>query len=364
MKNRQFLLVEPIAKTPYPPLGLLKISSMLKQRHSNCKVFHQVGNLVPAGLTSPQTIYITSLFTWDMDKVIDSVHYYQRRFPNARIRIGGIAASLLPDYVYSKTGIKPHQGIMKTAESCQPDYSLTFGRKVKSSISFTSRGCVRNCKFCNVNTLEPEFFVKNNWVKDIDENLPAITFWDNNWLASPSIVADCEKLQRIGKRVDFNQGLDARLFDNDRAKLLSTINLDPVRFAFDSIKYEKSVLKAIRLAKKHFSREIRVYALYNFKDTPEDFFHRIDLLNKEGVLAFPMEYREASPSQTKFPGKHWNTHILRGLKLSLLFYYRRGMITESRSSFTSFYGKTPKQFVDKLYDVYWYDKSSRKKSIN
>ncbi len=29
--NKEFLLVEPVAKTPYPPLGLMKISSMLKQ---------------------------------------------------------------------------------------------------------------------------------------------------------------------------------------------------------------------------------------------------------------------------------------------------------------------------------------------
>jgi hypothetical protein len=364
VKNKQYLLVEPVAKTPYPPLGLMKISSMLKRRHRGCEVFQTVGNSIPQGLYTPKLIYITSLFTWDADKVVESILYYKRKFPNAKIRVGGIAASLIPDYFHEKTGIKPHIGLLKTAESYAPDYSMNFGRKIKSSISFTSRGCVRNCKFCNVRTLEPDFYVKNNWEKDIDDNLPAITFWDNNWLSSPNIESDCGKLNKIGKRVDFNQGLDARLFDDDRAKLLSTINLNPIRFAFDDIRYEESILKAIRLAKKLFSSEIRVYVLYNFKDTPEDFFHRINLLNKEGVLAFPMEYREASPSKTKFPGKHWNTHLLRALKLSLLFYYRRGMITESRKSFTSFYGKTPKQFIDKLYEVYWYDKNSRKKSKN
>lgn len=364
MKNKHFLLVEPVSKTPYPPLGLMKISSMLKHRESDCKVFQTVGNVIPQGLFDPDTIYVTSLFTWDADKVVDSVLHYQRKFPRSTIQVGGIAASLIPDYIYSKTGVKPHLGLLKSAESFAPDYAMNFGRKMKSSISFTSRGCIRNCKFCNVRTLEPEFYIKNSWEKDIDKELPAITFWDNNWLASPNVEADCENLRRIGKPVDFNQGLDARLLDNDMAKLLSKIRLSPVRFAFDNIAHEKSVLNAIRLAKKHLSTDIRVYVLYNFTDTPEDFFHRIHLLNKEGVLAFPMEYREASPNQAKIPGKNWNTHILRGLKLSLLFYYRKGIITKSRSSFSSFYGRTPKQFLDKLYEVYWYDKNSRKKNSN
>lgn len=360
----QFLLVEPVAKTPYPPLGLLKISTMLRRRHRGCGVFQSVGNNLPPGLRNPKSIYITSLFTWDCNKVIDSIQYYQLNFPKARIHVGGIAASLVPEYIYTQTGIKPYIGILKSAEVCPPDYSLTFDRKITSSISFTSRGCLRDCKFCNVRTLEPEFFVKNNWEKDIDANLPAITFWDNNWLASPNVRSDCEKLKKIGKKVDFNQGLDARLFDNDKAKLLSTIKLDPVRFAFDNIAYEKSILKAIKVAKIYFTGEIRVYVLYNFEDTPEDFYHRIDLLNTEGVLAFPMEYRPPTEETRKVPGYHWDTYLLRAMKLTLLFYYRKGMITESRESFLDIYGRTPKEFKSRLYDIYWYDKKLRRKERN
>lgn len=360
----EFLLVEPVAKTPYPPLGLMKISTMLKRRYKGCKVFDQVGAGIPIGLSNPREIYITSLFTWDNDKVLNVIDYYQRRFPKTVINVGGIAASLRPEYIYSKSGIKPHIGLLEKAESCTPDYSLSFGRKHVSSITFASRGCVRKCKFCNVKTLEPRFFTKNDWEKDISPDLPSITFWDNNWLASPNFKSDCEKLYKIGKRVDFNQGLDARLYDEDKARLLSKINLDPVRFAFDDISYEQDVLRAIRLAKKVSNREIRVYVLYNFMDTPEDFFHRINLLNKEQVLAFPMEYRRPTEDKVKFPGPHWNTSLLRAMKLSLLFYYRKGMITESRQSFVSFYGKNPKRFIAKLYEIYKYDKSLRKKEKN
>ena len=353
---RQFLLVEPVAKTPYPPLGLMKISTYLKRRRKPCEVFNTVGDKIPSRLSKPLEIYVTSLFTWNLDKTIKCVQFYLDRFPRAKIHIGGIAASLLPDHIAAATGISPHVGLFEKAESYPPDYTMSFNRKVNASITFTSRGCPRKCRFCNVSTLEPEFFVKTNWERDICPDLPKIVFWDNNWLASPSFSSDCDKIKKLGKTVDFNQGLDARFYKESVAKEMSALKFDPIRFAFDDISHEPYVLRAIKLAKKYAQTEIRVYVLYNYKDTPEDFFKRISLLNRHGVLAFPMEYRKPTAARTRFPGPHWDTALLRGLKLSLIFYYRRGMITASRKSFQSIYGKTPKQFVSKLYQIYEYDK--------
>jgi hypothetical protein len=198
--------------------------------------------------------------------------------------------------------------------------------------------------------------VKDRWRDDVSDDLPRIQVWDNNFLASPGWREDCETLASLGKWVDFNQGLDARLFTASAAKAMSELKLEAVRFAFDSLGYEKSVVRAVELAKKHVRAEVRVYVLYNYRDTPEDFYYRIDLLNRLGALTFPMEYRQPIASATKFPGRHWNKPLLRALKLSLMYYYRRGMITESRKSFRSIYGRTAKRFVEKLYEIYEYDK--------
>ena len=357
---KQFILVEPNANTPYPPLGLMKIASFLKWRYKGCRVFNVVGNEVPHGVSQPHAIYITSLFTWNLKKVVESVQFYADRFPRAKIYVGGIAASLLPDYIRNQTGISPHIGVMDEAETFPPDYSMSFKRTIKASITFASRGCPRQCRFCSVKVHEPEFIVRNDWGKDVYEKFPRIIFWDNNWLASPNFSVDCDKIRRIGKIVDFNQGLDARFYDKSVANHLGDLKINPIRFAFDDVNSERYVLRAIKLAKEHSKAEIRVYVLYNFTDTPEDFYYRISLLNKNRVLAFPMEYRKPIPSQTKFPGLHWNTAILRALKLSLIFYYRKGMITESPKSFYSIYGKTPKEFVSKLYEIYEYDKHLKK----
>jgi len=222
----------------------------------------------------------------------------------------------------------------------------------------------RRCRFCTVSKLEPEFSVKNNWEKDISPKLPHIIFWDNNWLASPNWKIDCEKIKKLNKTIDFNQGLDARLYNEEVAKELASIKIDPIRFAFDNISIENKVVRAIKLAKKFSKKEIRIYTLYNFQETPEDLYYRINLINKMGEYAFPMEYRRPNASKIKFPGPHWNVSLLRGLKLSLIFYYRKGMITESRKSFHSIYGKTPKQFIIKLYDIYEYDKKLKRKSTS
>jgi hypothetical protein len=262
--------------------------------------------------------------------------------------------------VEKTTGIRPHVGLFEKAENYPPDYSLSFGRKINSSLTFTSRGCPRRCRFCNVGTIEPDFFVKTNWEKDICQELPRIVFWDNNWLASPNFSSDCEKIRKIGKSIDFNQGLDARLYTEPIAKEMKDIRIDPIRFAFDDISYETHILRAIKLAKKYAKTEIRVYVLYNYKDSPEDFYYRASLLNKHEVLTFPMQYRRPTVAKTKFPGPHWDTALLRALNLSLIFYYRRGMITKSRDSFRAIYGKTPKQFISKLYQIYEYDKKIKR----
>jgi len=359
-RSKRFLLVEPVAKTPYPPLGLMKISTYLKTRRQPCSVFSAVGTELPQGLLEPDEIYVTSLFTWDVDRVVRSIQFYSDRFPRATIHVGGIAASLVPEHVTAATGIVPHVGLFDQAEKCRPDYSMSFGRRLNASISLTSRGCPRRCRFCSVGITEPEFFVKEDWERDIWPALPGIVFWDNNWLASPLVGKDCDKIRRLGKTVDFNQGLDARLYDERTAKMLSKIRISPIRFAFDDVSCERPVLRAIRLAKKYTGGEVCVYVLYNYMDTPEDFYHRISVLNQHGALCFPMEYRVPTASKTKFPGKHWNTALLRALKLSLIFYYRKGMITESPASFCSIYGNSPAEFVSRLYEIYEYDKTLKR----
>ena len=70
-----------------------------------------------------------------------------------------------------------------------------------------------------------------------------------------------------------------------------------IRLAYDSGEIREKLQEAVELL-KHFGirgREILVYCLYNYEDTPEFFLKRIKDLMKWGVVAYPMRYEPLEP---------------------------------------------------------------------
>jgi hypothetical protein len=367
--RRKILLLEPGYKNPYPPLGLMKISTWYKNRGAIVD-FLKDGEINQDyfGYQPPKLnryydeIYVTTLFTYHVDEVVKSIKLYQSKYPDAEIKVGGILATLLPEFIKKETGITPHIGLLDGPEKCSPDYS--FFPKLPCSITFTSRGCKRKCKFCAVRAHEPSFFVKENWEKDIDPNRKMIIFWDNNWLLSPNFFRDIGKLKKFNKPFDFNQGLDCRLFDEEKAKLLSETRIRPLRFAFDNHSEEGHIQKAIKLAKNFGLNDIRVYVLYNsedLQDTPEYFFYRIEEMNKLGALSYPMRYRSIDGIQNHYISPRWDKFLLRAVKLCLMFYYSKGMIRRNREAFQTIFGMNTKEFKEKMYKIYEYDRELKKK---
>lgn len=357
-KPNKILLVEPNYKSLYPPLGLMKISTWHKNKG-------HIVNFVKGKIFSKikyDYIYITTLFTYYAKEVVETIDFYKTIYPSAKIEVGGILASLLPEYIKENTKIIPHVGLFESVEYCSPDYSLF--PDYKYSISFTTRGCFRKCKYCAVKKHEPKYLVKKNWERDINENSKGIIFWDNNWLCSPNFYEDIEKLKNINKLFDFNQGLDAKLFTNEKARPLSKLKIRPLRFSFDSIKDDGYVQKAIQIAKKNNMNDIRVYVLYNFNDSPQDFYYRIKEVNKLGALSYPMRYRAINSVENHYISENWDYRLLRALKLILMFYYSKGMIRRNHVAFKNIFGNSEKIFVNKLYEIFEKDKKKSRKDYN
>jgi hypothetical protein len=161
------------------------------------------------------------------------------------------------------------------------------------------------------------------------------------------------KDRRPKKRyVDFNQGIDARLLNEEKVSLLSELPIRPLRIAFDSIAEKKVYEKAVRSAAKHGLNDISNYMLYNFLDKPEDLWERlyfnVNLREELGVaiFSFPMKYIPINNKNRDYVGKHWNIKYLRAITAILLV--TKGIVAHGRSFFEKAFGKTKEEYFEIL----------------
>ena len=304
----KILLVEPDYYTRYPPLGLLKLGASHRLRGDYVEL---VRGTQPVGFR-PDRIDVTSLFTWDWPAVWKAVEYYKGLFPGAVLNLGGIYASLLPEHAKASGADIVHEGLTPDAEGIPPDYSLV--PSWKTSLLFATRGCPRKCGFCSVPRLEgAPVPVKGSIADQVHPDHNKVVFFDNNILALPDWRGVFEELLNLGLEVDFNQGLDARLVDDEKADLLARINIPVIRMAFDYIGIRPWVEKAVNLLKDRGVRGRRIvfYALYNYVDDPEDFFQRVRDLLSWGVVVYPMRYEPlCTLAKGQFVSPRWGPREL------------------------------------------------------
>jgi len=309
----RILLVEPNKSkkyhTPYPPLALLKLATYHRQKRNKIKF---VQGFSDNGF-DPNIIYITSLFTYAYEPVHDVIRYYSKRYKKARIVVGGIYATLCSDHLRDifKERIEIHKGLIQEVEDVLPDYSLF--PEWRASILFSSRGCIRRCPFCSVPILEPKFEAKKSIKHLIYPGHRKAIFWDNNILASPFLGQILDELEESNLEVDFNQGLDARLLNEEIGNRLMRFKMPLLRFAYDSNSIKSPLKKAINLLKDLGvrGRKIIIYCLYNHLDSAEDFLNRIKDILEWGAVVYPMRYEPLKPMpKNSYVSPNWTAEQL------------------------------------------------------
>ncbi|HLA87875.1 MAG TPA: hypothetical protein VJL10_07630 [Anaerolineales bacterium] len=381
----KILLVEPKYRSKFPPLGLMKIATY--HRGIGDSVIFVRGNDKEIRELLWDRIYISSLFTWDLPKTVESVRYYNGSVQSVKdIYVGGVGVTLLPEYIRDQVQCTVIEGLIdkpnmlgrgsRAIAKIIPDYDILHAIDYEYSPENAyflkiTKGCVRSCKFCAVPKLEKEFGYLTDLTRQVKQTIKAhgekqhMVIMDNNILAIHDFdkrIADIRALgfERGAKRngrqrtVDFNQGIDARLIAKNPslAHALGTIAMKPVRLAFDflSPKMERDYRKSIALLSEQGFSSFTNYMLYNYNDTPEDFYRRLEinteLNNKHGVRisGFPMRYIPITDTQRGHVSPKWKWRWLRGIQCVLQA--TRGVVSPNPAFIKAAFGRNEREFFE------------------
>ena len=163
------------------------------------------------------------------------------------------------------------------------------------------------------------------------------------------------------RHVDFNQGVDARLFTEQKARLLASIAIKPLRIAFDDIKTRPAYERAIRWSVLAGIKDFSNYLLYNFRDEPIDLYRRLlinvrlcDELNVN-IYSFPMKYHPLRKGKEidndyshnrDYIGLHWNRKYVRAIQAILNS--TKGKVGRGQSFFFEAFGHSEEEFLELL----------------
>ncbi len=214
----------------------------------------------------------------------------------------------LPDWVeVGGSGINLKVALPDEVEHLCPDYDLY---DLDYSLGFLTRGCIRNCGWCIVP--EKEGPIQDHAdITDFAKHRDVVLM-DNNVLAHDHGIRQLEKIAGLGLRVDFNQGLDARLIDDATARLLAKVKwLTPIRLACDSQAMMPYIQKAVNLL-RWYNATPRAYFVYVLvKDIPEA-LERVRFLKGLNVDPFAQPYRDfrtnIEPTKEQKAFARWVNH--------------------------------------------------------
>ncbi|MBS3910069.1 MAG: cobalamin-binding domain-containing protein [Actinobacteria bacterium] len=378
-KSIKILLVEPDYRNKYPPLGLMKIAAFHKQKGHDVRFVKgcdsEIRNL------GWDEIYITTLFSFYWNKTIETIKYYLRTPGNPKIYIGGIMASLMQDDIEEATGIRPVFGLLnekgklgiddeEIIDRLVPDYHILEDISYiypahDAYFAHTTRGCIRKCEFCAVSIIEPkyvDYIPLKSQIELIDKKFGQkkdLLLMDNNVLASKQFDRIVDEIKdagfvkgaKLGKRlryVDFNQGIDPRILTKEKIERLAELPIKPLRIAFDDIELKEIYAEKIRWAAEYGLVYLSNYVLYNFEDTPEDFYERLRInieLNEElgtQIFSFPMKYVPFTSKNRKYIGSNWNYRYLRSV--NCILNATHGVVGIKKPFFNRAFGENVEQF--------------------
>lgn len=320
-KTKKVLLVEPDFPIPnksrnhsnFLPIGLLKIASYIrnnitedielirfKEDKNDDYTQLKLNFKSDKDEKEPDLIFVTSIFTYWSEHVRNAVLHYKNEYPNAKIIVGGIYASLMPKHCLEYThcdGII--EGPIPEVEEYLPAYDLV---DVDYQIVHTSRGCIRQCGFCGTYKIEPNWICKSTIKEEILKNKKKkVIFYDNNLLANEYIENILKELIELKKEkkisyVESQSGFDGRILRKKPhlAKMLKEAGFKNPKIAWDYGLVQAPKIKEqidLLIDAGFTAKEISIFMIYNYELTYEEMEEKRIKCAEWGVQITDCRYR-------------------------------------------------------------------------
>lgn len=161
--------------------------------------------------------------------------------------------------------------------------------KLKINWGFTSRGCIRKCSFCVVpdkeGMIRPVGDIYDIW----DGKNKDIVIMDNNILAlKDHFKKICSQIRKEKLCVDFNQGLDLRLLNDEFCQELKTIRHKEYKFAWDL--EDENMIEKLEYAYANLKR-CTIFVICGFpKDNFDLVKNKFEIIKKIGHNGYAMRH--------------------------------------------------------------------------
>lgn len=183
--------------------------------------------------------------------------------------------------------------------------------ELRINYGFTTRGCIRKCKFCFVPEKEGGMHIVADLYDIWDGKSKEVIFFDNNILALPKhFKLICKQARGNNLRIDFNQGLDIRLLTDDIAQEIKKTRMS-IRFAFDSPK-TKSIIESKMLILHKYNIYAMWYILVGFDSDIEEEISRVEYLISHNQRPYIMKHENCGNDKRYIAIDRWANSPLFG----------------------------------------------------
>lgn len=231
------------------------------------------------------------------------------------------------------------------------DRRIRIGKKYDALLARIKKVFL-NLKFVRINKADAEVLKKFIDIinADNEEKLISTLYEEYDFLND---FFERYNYHMITRYVDFNQGLDARLFDDEKAKQLSELAVKPCRIAFDNLNCQNDYINAMEKAVKYGIRYFSNYLLYNYDEKPESLWERLNINiqfcikhKKISLFSFPMKYASIEQTDRNYVGKWWNRKYLRAI--NVILNVTSGVVAKEEDFFVRAFGHDEFEFLDIL----------------